>query len=78
MLQEEIQFLKETASKLLKDETPVLLEWGDVHQRTYGEIVEVHNGGIVFHDEAALDGVNDFIAYGKIDKLQSRPLTAGA
>lgn len=78
MLQEELKFWKDTATKLLKENTPILLEYGDVHSRAYGTIVEVQPGGIVFHDDGALEGVNDFITYSKIDKMQRRPLAAAA
>lgn len=77
MLPEELKFWKDTATALKKENAPVLLEYGDIHTKTVGNIVEVQPGGIVFHDEQALDGVNDFVTYGKIDRMQRRVTAAG-
>lgn len=78
MLPEEVKFWKDAANALKKENATVLLEYGDIHTRSYGQILEVQAGGIVFHDDGAVEGVNDFITYGKIDKMQRRPIAAGA
>ncbi len=77
MTPEEIKFLKETAELLKKENAPVLLEYGDVHNRAFGRITDVKAGGIVFHDDGAREDVNDYLTWSQIDRMQRRPLASG-
>lgn len=76
MTPEEIKFLRDTANLLKKEDARTLLEYGDVHNRAYGNIVDVAQGGITFQEENALPGATDFVPWSRIDKMARRPLAA--